>query len=662
MRKSTKELSKNAEYPENTADFRAATSSQKRILANLIIIVCILVFIIYLPALSSRSLLIDDDQYLTKNVLVQNPGFNSIRQVFTEVLKPSTVKGYYQPLTMLSLMGDYALGGRPENLKPFHRTSLLLHMANTALIIVLLYLLFGHPWIAAGLGLLFGLHPLTVECVTWISQRKTVLAAFFAVWSLILYVYFARKGGWKLYAGCILMYLLALMSKPTAIPLPALMLLLDYWPLKRLNRRTVTEKLPLFTLGGIFAIITYVSQSRAFFATLPGQYNPRYIPLVFIHNTAFYLYKIIWPANLSPYYAYTKTMGLSDPVILIGIIGFGILINILIFTFRRTRSILTTSLFFLVALLPTMGIIRFARMLTGDRHVYLPSIGLLMLLASLLAWLWHSGSKRKPVAMRMAVITIFLMLASAEAAATRKYLTYWSDSVTLYKRMLVLAPRMVLLNNDLGVALLSQGRLDEAANQFEKVLQVAPNHVRAHINLGNVLLTNEKFDEAISHYQKALETEPGFAPAHYHLAVAQMRTGRLDEALKHFREAIRLTKNPPWYFLHGLAWILAAHPNHQVRDPNEAIQLANRALALTFTAPDDMRVLDTLAAAYAAKGRFELAVSTVQKALALTSPNAQDEITKQIHERLELYRQGKPYTLDPNQTSAQPPPDTQKDS
>jgi hypothetical protein len=152
-----------------------SASAEKRLLTNLIIVVCILVFTTYLPSLSSQALMIDDDQYLIKNAAVRNPSWASARQFLTEVLEPSTVSGYYQPLTMLSLMGDYALGGRPENLKPFHRTSLLLHVANTALIIILLYLLFGHAWIAAGLGLLFGLHPMTVECVSWISQRKTIL-------------------------------------------------------------------------------------------------------------------------------------------------------------------------------------------------------------------------------------------------------------------------------------------------------------------------------------------------------------------------------------------------------------------------------------------------------------------------------------------------------
>ena len=659
MQNSTKEpAGKKREHRDISCSLE--TSSQKRILANLSIIVCILVFTVHLPALTRRALTMDDDQYLTKNVLVRNPCMSSAGRFFTEVLEPSTVKGYYQPLTMLSLMADYVLGGRPENLKPFHRTSLLLHMANTALLIVLLHILFGNAWIAAGVGLLFGLHPMTVECVAWISQRKTVLSAFFALWSLILYVYFARSRSWKFYVGCLLMYILALMSKPTAIPLPVLMLLLDYWPLNRLNSRAVKEKLPLFTLAVIFAIVIYISQSRTFGVTLPGHHGLRYSLLLFCHNTAFYLFKIIRPVNLSPYYAYTKPMDLSDPMILAGIIFACIMVNVMIFSLRRTRSLLTPCLFFWVALLPAIGVVRFARMIAGDRYVYLPSIGLLLLLASFLVWFWHIGSKKKLAAMHIAVMTIVLILASAEAVTTRKQLQRWRDTETLYRYMLTINPGVVLLHNDLGVALVSQGKLDEAEEQFRKVMQIAPRHTRAHVNLANLLLTDDKFDEAISHYKQAIQAEPEYPESHHHLAVAQMRTDQFDEALKHFREAVRLTKNPPWYFLHGLAWISAAHPDPEVRDANEAIQFAKQALALTFTKPDEIRVLDTLAAAYAATGRFDLAVSTVQKALDLASPKYQDGVTKQIRERLELYKQGKPYTLDPNNPKAKLPPETEK--
>ena len=148
------------------------------LLVALIIVVCVIVGTAHWPALSAEALSFDDGQYLTENFLVQNPGLASTWRFLSEVLNPSTVNGYYQPLTMISLMIDYAIGGRQDNLLPFHCTSLILHIANTALIIVLLYLLFGYIWVAVGVGLIFGLHPLTVEPIPWVGERKTLLAAF----------------------------------------------------------------------------------------------------------------------------------------------------------------------------------------------------------------------------------------------------------------------------------------------------------------------------------------------------------------------------------------------------------------------------------------------------------------------------------------------------
>ena len=194
--------------------------SEVALLIALIVAVCVAVVIAHWPALSANALSFDDTQYLTENLLVQSPGWASAKQFLTEVLEPSTVRGYYQPLTMISLMVDYALGGRADNLMPFHRTSLILHAANTALVIVLLYLLFGQAPVAAAVGLLFGLHPMTVEPIPWMSERKTLLAAFFALCCLVAYVRFKHKGNWRLYVCCLVLYLLALMSKPTSVPLP----------------------------------------------------------------------------------------------------------------------------------------------------------------------------------------------------------------------------------------------------------------------------------------------------------------------------------------------------------------------------------------------------------------------------------------------------------
>ena len=293
-------------------------------------IAAVIVLAAHWPSLSSTAFSLDDDQYLFENQLVQNPGWESARRFLCEVLYPSTVRGYYQPLAMLSLMADYALGGRYNNLLPFHRTSLALHMAITALVIVVLYLLFGRVWIAAGVGLLFGLHPMTVEPIAWVSDRKTLLAAFFALWCLILYVRFTHKNDWRFYVGCILMYVLALMSKPTSLPLPVLMLLMDYWPLRRFKRQAVLEKLPFFVVGAISVGITYISQSRAGPAVLAGGYGLQRMPLMFCHNIIFYLSKIVCPTNLSSYYAFPQPLSLSDTMVLIGVIGTCILIPLLV--------------------------------------------------------------------------------------------------------------------------------------------------------------------------------------------------------------------------------------------------------------------------------------------------------------------------------------------
>ena len=365
----------------------AKSQTKFGLLAVLTAAVCGAVVITHWPALNANALSFDDQQYFTGNALVQNPSWNSAKRFLTEVLEPSTVEGYYQPLAMISLMFDYAAGGRKNNLTPFHTTSLILHTANTALIIILLYLLFGNIWAAAAAGLLFGVHPMTVEPIPWVGERKTLLAAFFSLWSLFFYVRYAKSANRKFYIACFFAYFLALMSKPTSTPLPAVMLLMDYWPLNRLSKKTILEKIPLFLMGAIFACITYISQHRTAVTVLPTKYGPEYVPAVLCHNIIFYLYKIIWPVNLSSHYAFPKPFGLTSPMVLAGVIGTCILIPVLLFSLRFTKAALTGWLIFFVAIFPTMGVIGFTNVIASDKFAYLPSVGLLMALTAFLIWL-----------------------------------------------------------------------------------------------------------------------------------------------------------------------------------------------------------------------------------------------------------------------------------
>jgi hypothetical protein len=268
------------DFRQKAAMLLAGSAAQKQILTYLLIGVCVVVLLVHAPSLSARATFLDDHNFALENPLVQNPSWNSAKRFFLEVFEPSSIPGFYLPLTMTSLMIDRDMAGRYDSMRAYHRTSLALHVANTALVGVFLYLLFGRPVIAAGLALLFGLHPLSVESVCWISERKTVLAAFFALWSLIFYVRFTREKKQWHFVACCVVYALALLSKPIAVPLPAMMLLMDHWPLNRLNRKAIVEKWPLFVLGVLSAIVILVSQQRTAPAQLPGDYDPWQIPLV----------------------------------------------------------------------------------------------------------------------------------------------------------------------------------------------------------------------------------------------------------------------------------------------------------------------------------------------------------------------------------------------
>jgi len=714
-------------------------ASGKKLPVLLIAAVCAIVLAAHWPALSAKALSFDDYDYLTGNMLVQNPGWTSAWRFLTEVLEPSSVQGYYQPLAMISLMFDYALGGREKNLLPFHRTSLILHTANTALIIILLYLLFGQPWIAAGVGLLFGVHPMTVETIPWVGERKTLLAAFFSLWSLIFYVYsrtthHTQRTTTLLYIGSFLTYLLALMSKPTSVPLPAVMLLLDYWPLRRFSRQSISEKLPFFMIGIVSAVITYVSQTLTGATTMPGKLGLRHITLVLCHNIVFYLYKILWPVNLSSHYAFPKPMVLSNPTLLAAVIGTCILIPLLLFSLRWTRAALTGWLIFFVAIFPTMGVIGFTVVIAADKFAYLPSIGLLMMLASFLGW--FCIPKRRAAATAL----VILALTSAEVVATRNYLSHWRDSTSLGEYMLSLTPDSAQVHDSLAGALQSQGKLDEAITHYRKALQVRPHdalvyndlgaallakkdvneaiacyrkavnllpdfaeayynlanalqaqgdsnqaiynlrkaisfkpdYADAHNNLGILLSKQGRFDDAITHFQKAARLKSDNAQIHANLGDALQLKGRLDEAADHYRKALHLKPDdadiciklgvtlealrkpceaislyrqamslkPDWPLpLNGLAWILATYPDPNVRDAKQAIELAERAAAMTKH--QDAIILNTLAAAYAAAGRFSEATATAQKALDIAKASRNDQLADFIRRQLEMYKQGK---------------------
>ena len=617
-----------AQLPSESGDTPDGDSRRRpsRELAFLILVVAVLVVWVHWPALSGRTLFFDDAQYLTENPVVQNPSWASAKRFLTEVSHPSTVRGYYQPLAMISLMVDVAMGGDPDHLAPFHRTSLALHVANTALVIVLIYMVFGQPWVAALLGLLFGLHPMTVEPVTWVSERKTTLSAFFALLSLVCFIRHARRPAWRWYAGCAAAYVLALMAKPTATTLPVALLLMDYWPLRRLSVRSALEKIPLFAITAVSAVVTVISQGRAASVQMPSQFDTAArIPLTLCHNVVFYLRKIVWPTDMSAFYPVPDPMALSEPMVLAGVIGTCLLTPALLISWRWTRAVLTGWLIYFVLIFPTLGLIGFTQMIAADKYAYLPAFGLLLILAWALMPLWRRVFGEALISGGQAgIVAVVLLLAALEVSATRGYLAHWRDKEALFRHMLSLTPRQPALHVGLGNALADQDRLDEAIRHFMQALRLEPhgsvprnnlaaalakqgktaaaikhyrlalrldpNSAQTHYNLGALLVTQGELAPAVEHLSETLRLQPDLAKAHYNLALALSKQGKLDEAVQHHTECLRQIPDfAPGH--NNLAIVLirqgrvdqaVEHLRQAVRfDPGLAHAHRNLALALT---------------------------------------------------------------------------------
>ena len=620
------------------------------VLLALLVVVGAIVLAAHGPTLSARALSLDDDQYLTLNRLVQNPSWYSAKRFFTEVLEPSTVRGYYQPLAMVSLMLDVAAGGRVNNLKPFRQTSLCLHIANSLLLVILLYLLFGKPVPAAMAGLLYGVHPTTIESVIWIAERKTLLAAFFALWCLIFYVRFVHRKSWRYAALCLAMYVLSLLSKPAIIGMPVLLLLLDFWPLRRFSKKTVLEKLPMFFIAAVAAVITIISQSKAATVIMPGRFGLVRILFIFCHNIIFYLYTFLWPTNLSWYYPFPKPFDLSHPMVFFGVVGTTVLIFVLLISLRWTNCLLVGWLFFFVAIFPTLGLISFHPVIAANRHMYFPMVGLLLPMGLLFTRLWNGGLVKFGNSTKQIILAVVVMLLTAsQLLLTRGYLVYWKNTEDVYKHMLKFAPDNATLHNNLANTLADLGKTEEAIEHFNRSLSLEPDCAVAHNNLGSLLDEIGRKDEAIVHYRKALQLKPDLPEAHYNLATLLAAQEKPDEAIAEFHQAVRFK---PDYMeaLGRLGFALAEKGNY-----NEAIDYYQKALELE---PDDVITHGHLGLAYAAVGKIDEAIKECRFVLQKLPKDAEMhfnlgvllEMQGKIDEAIQSYQQA--LQINPDYTEA----------
>jgi tetratricopeptide (TPR) repeat protein len=598
---------------------------------------------------------------------------------------------YWHPLDFLSHMLDCQLYG----LAPagHHLTNVLLHATVAILLFLVLREMTGALWRSAFVAVVFAIHPLRVESVAWVSERKDVLHGVFFMLTIWAYVRYVRHP-WSLarYLAVVLLFALGLMSKPTLMTLPFVLLLLDYWPLKRfvplavpgdaggaksagwrsqrpVLTRMVVEKLPLFMLSAASCVQAAIGNRPAF------EINKSLPRMLQISNamTSYvaYIWQMVWPVKLAVLYPFPgKGLPLGE---VIGAVVLLVLISIGLFLLRqRHPCYLVGWLWYLGMLVPMIGFIQAGAQARADRYTYLPQIGLYLLLTWAAADLYARWRHRRLV--QAGVIAAAVLVLAGCLVLTENQLRYWRDSESLFRHALAVTKDNYIAHLNLGTAFQDEGRLNEALAEYRASAQLAPDYPCVHKNLGSVLDALGRPEEALAEYRLALQIEPRVPALHDGIGIVFVELGRFDEAMSEFVAAARLDPAYPWpYFQMGKALlkqgrdaeaidklrealrispdnyqilayaarVLAANEKPEVRDGQTALVYAVKANVLSDgTLPF---VLDALGMACAETGRFDDAQEAIERAIKIATAAGIKQDVASLQQRLWLYQNHQPW-------------------
>ena len=511
------------------------------------VLVCLgltsLVWLVFSQTLGHEFVAYDDQNYVYENPVV-TAGFTlaGVQSAFTEPQARN-----WHPLTTLSHMLDSQLYGL--NPAGHHFTNVLLHNGAALLLFFVLRRMTRTTWRSAFVAAVFAVHPLRVESVAWVAERKDVLSAFFFMLTLALYRRYAVQPSASRYVAVMMAFALGLMAKPMLVTLPILLLALDYWPLQRFRlggsepglngsiRRLLLEKGPLFLLAFAVGIATLIAQR---FTVGYGEQTPF---LLRLGNASIacvtYIKQMFWPVNLTVFYPQPiNGPALGDILFSLGLL---VLVSGIIVRFRKTHPYLIVGwLWYLVALSPTVGLVPVGLQAHADRYTYLPQLGLYIGLT----WLAGDLAFRFPPARRLwmfaapALVLIMARLAWAQTSS-------WRNTEALWKHAVEVTPNNDVANYNLALSAMGRGKIDDAIRHLESALagrsdQETSSHLSTallHNVLGNALARKGLDHEAIAHYRKAIELRDQFADAHTNLATALWAKGDTSEAIEHFRKA-----------------------------------------------------------------------------------------------------------------------------
>lgn len=460
----------------------------------------------------------------------------------------------WHPITWLSHMLDVEIWGL--NPAGHHATNLFFHIVNSLLLYLLLNKLSGSVLKSALVAGLFALHPLHIESVAWIAERKDLLATFFALLSLLSYYRYTQRLSLVNYFPVLIFFVIGLMAKPMIITLPALLLLLDFWPLARFSRSNLTiqynstlpgegraslasilmEKIPLLLISLISAFITIAAQQTSMASTDALPISMRLANAITAY--AGYIFKTLWPKNLAIIYPHP---GMPEMAQLIPSILLLVLLTSLSIWWVKTRPWFGTSwLWFLGTLFPVIGIVHVGHQAMADRYSYVPLIGLFIMIA------WGLGDIFKKIGKENATyVAVSIPLLFVLSITTQHQLQYWQNDESLFSRALEVTGPNYIAESNLGYFYLQNNNLQEAANHSQRAIEINPYHDISYLNLGITLSRMGDSQQAINLYQKALAINPVFSLAEHNLARELNKTGQTEQAIRHYHRAIDL--NPILY-------------------------------------------------------------------------------------------------------------------
>jgi tetratricopeptide (TPR) repeat protein len=502
---------------------------------------------VYSGLINSDFIVFDDTQYVTGNGQVKS---GVTRQGITWALF-STHSANWHPLTWLSHMADVEFYGL--NAGGHHLTNVLLHIANTLLLFILLRRMSDRLWCSAIVAALFALHPLHVESVAWVAERKDVLSTFFGLLALISYGRYTERLSRLWYLAALLFFISGLMAKPMLVTLPFVLLLLDYWPQGRIkfnsgfglqssdqtfpNFSLLFEKIPFFIVSAVSCVVTYYAQQSGGAVTTFDMFPLGSRIANAVVSYVGYMGKMFWPVQLAIFYPYPDSFAVWKVVAAAAVL-FAIFVWVTV-QIRKRPYLVVGWLWYFGTLVPVIGLVQVGSQAMADRYTYVPLIGLFVMIA----WGGAELIGRWRLKRKLVVIATSVVLTALTIAA-RNQTHYWTNSITVFEHAIEVTGNNWVAHHNLGKALNDIGRDTEAFQHYSEALRIKPNSAHIHVNFGSALLAQGKMNEAVNHFNYALKLDPDFAEAYNNLGLVHVRSGQIEDAVYFFRVAHQ--KNPAY--------------------------------------------------------------------------------------------------------------------